>query len=119
MDNTATIATETDSNQQIEFADPDAAQEAAQLRLQLMFLKRLAHLAEIRNAAQAREADPSVLRLIDSSLYSTYWDCARLGRRDEARLVLRLPEQDQTDATTKVPGDLLIDRDTKLSQQPA
>ena len=60
--------------------------------LQQLFLERLDRLA--RRRAICLEHDyPRALRLLNHALYSSYWDCARLGVRSEARRILGLPAE--------------------------
>lgn len=67
-------------------ADQPASRGA--LRLQHLFTKRLSRLAEMKATRQLNEQQR---RLLDYALYSTYWDCVRLGLREEARRLLKLP----------------------------
>ena len=53
--------------------------------MQAFFLRRLDHLVELNAMSQL---DPIHRRLVEYALYSTYWDCVRLGLRDEARLAI-------------------------------
>jgi len=55
-----------------------------------MFLGRLARIND-QHSADGPELSADARRLIDRALYSTYWDCVRLGLRDEARVMLKLP----------------------------
>jgi len=65
----------------IQSADP--AERAAAL-----FLHRIDRLVKMRAMPQLDDADR---RLVDHALYSTYWDCARLGARPRARSVIGMP----------------------------
>jgi len=55
-----------------------------------LFLARLRRVHEQR-AMYGSELTEDARALIDRALYSTYWDCVRLGLRAEAREVLGLP----------------------------
>ena len=55
-----------------------------------LFVGRLRRIKEQRQM-YGPELTPEARCLIDRALYSTYWDCVRLGLRDEARVVLDLP----------------------------
>lgn len=55
-----------------------------------LFVSRLRRIHEQRST-YGPELTAEARYLIDRSMYSTYWDCVRLGLRDEARLVLGLP----------------------------
>lgn len=55
-----------------------------------LFLSRLRRIHEQRTMYGA-ELTVDARQLIDRALYSTYWDCVRLGIRAEAREVLGLP----------------------------
>jgi len=55
-----------------------------------LFLARLRRFHEQRTTDES-ELTVDVRSLIDWALYSTYWDCVRLGLRAEAREVLGLP----------------------------
>ncbi len=55
-----------------------------------LFLARLRRVHEQR-AMYGSELTVDARALIDRALYSTYWDCVRLGLRTEARKVLGLP----------------------------
>jgi len=54
-----------------------------------LFLSRLRRIHEQR-AMYGSALTVDVRSLIDRALYSTYWDCVRLGLRAEAREVLGL-----------------------------
>jgi hypothetical protein len=45
------------------------------------FLERLARLAALKDRPALA---PCQRRLVDQALYATYWDCVRVGARDEA-----------------------------------
>ena len=55
-----------------------------------LFLARLRRVHEQR-AMYGDELTVDARGLIDRALYSTYWDCVRLGLRAEARKCLGLP----------------------------
>ena len=55
-----------------------------------LFLARLRRVHDQR-AMYGNELTEDARALIDRALYSTYWDCVRLGLRTEARQVLDLP----------------------------
>ena len=55
-----------------------------------LFLARLRRVHE-QQALYGNELTDEARSLIDRALYSTYWDCIRLGLRAEAREVLDLP----------------------------
>ena len=55
-----------------------------------LFLARLSRVHEQR-AMYGDELTVDARGLIDRALYSTYWDCVRLGLRAEARKCLGLP----------------------------
>jgi hypothetical protein len=55
-----------------------------------LFLSRLRRVHEQR-AMYGNELTIEARALIDRAVYSTYWDCVRLGLRAEAREVLGLP----------------------------
>ena len=55
-----------------------------------LFLARLRRVHEQR-AMYGGELNEDSRAMIDRALYSTYWDCVRLGSRTEAREVLGLP----------------------------
>jgi len=55
-----------------------------------LFRGRLARIHE-QHSANGPELTAETRRLVDRALYSTYWDCVRLGLRDEARSILDLP----------------------------
>ncbi|MFN0074362.1 MAG: hypothetical protein ACKVVP_23010 [Chloroflexota bacterium] len=55
-----------------------------------LFVARLHRIHEQR-ALYGSELTADARQLIDRALYSTYWDCVRLGLRSEAREVLGLP----------------------------
>jgi len=55
-----------------------------------LFLARLRRFHGLRRTYESDLA-VDVRSLIDRALYSTYWDCVRLGLRAEAREVLGLP----------------------------
>jgi hypothetical protein len=55
-----------------------------------LFLARLRRVHEQRSM-YGNELTVDARALIDRALYSTYWDCVRLGLRAEAREVLGLP----------------------------
>jgi hypothetical protein len=56
-----------------------------------LFLARLDRIRELK-AFYAGELTAEARRLIDRAMYSTYWDCVRLGAREEARSVLGLQQ---------------------------
>jgi hypothetical protein len=60
-------------------------------KLQTHFLERLTRLKEIRNEA-ARSLGNQQRRLLNHALYSTYWDCAELGMKDDAQRLLGMKE---------------------------
>ena len=74
---------------------PAAVEDVTQLQLQLLMLKRLARLNETRETRDPIK-HPRGRLMIDKALYSTYWDCVALGRRDDARMILRLNDTDLT-----------------------
>ncbi len=55
-----------------------------------LFLARLRRFHKQRTMYES-DLTVDVRSLIDRALYSTYWDCVRLGLRAEAREVLGLP----------------------------
>jgi len=55
-----------------------------------LFLGRLTRIHE-QHSLHGPELTAEARRLVDRALYSTYWDCVRLGLRDEARGTLNLP----------------------------
>jgi hypothetical protein len=65
------------------------AQEKKALRA--MFLARLQHITQQRESLGV-ELTGEARHLVDRALYSTYWDCVRLGAREEAREALGLAE---------------------------
>lgn len=54
-----------------------------------MFLARLSRIRELK-AFYGGELTAEARRLIDRAMYSTYWDCVRLGAKEEARSALGL-----------------------------
>jgi hypothetical protein len=62
---------------------------SADVRLQAHFLERLARLQGMREEL-AETLDSQAQRLLDHALYSTYWDCVRLGNKDDAQRLLQL-----------------------------
>lgn len=61
---------------------------AAAAQLHELFLGRLRRLAKIREQRQA-EFNPEGLAMIDRSIFSTYLDCQKYGKREEAIDILR------------------------------
>jgi hypothetical protein len=55
--------------------------------LEELFLARLARLAQLRGMV---DLPLQQRRLVNLALYSTYWDCVRLGLRPTARQMLGL-----------------------------
>ena len=55
-----------------------------------LFLSRLRRVHDQRGMYGTKLTEDA-RALIDRALYSTYWDCVRLGLRAEAREVLDLP----------------------------
>lgn len=70
---------------------PDSGMDPETRPFRELFLARLRRLATLRP-----HCDPDTLerQLVDHALYSTYWDCARLGLRGEAQRILG-PRTDQ------------------------
>jgi hypothetical protein len=62
---------------------------AGHARFRDLFLTRLQRIHQQR-ATYGQELTPDARLLIDRAMYSTYWDCVRLGLRSEARDVLGL-----------------------------
>jgi hypothetical protein len=82
-----------ESTQSVEKGGPNArVSRATQERRAFgdLFLARLRRVDEQR-AMYGEELTVDARGLIDRALYSTYWDCVRLGLRAEARSVLGLP----------------------------
>ena len=65
------------------------AARRARFRLQCLFLERLDRLVRLKATCLEHEYYQP-LRMLDQALYSTYWDCVRLGMRSQARQVLGL-----------------------------
>jgi hypothetical protein len=57
---------------------------------QAHLLQRLHRVVELK-ASPHLDADQR--RLVNHTLYSTYWDCVNLGAQDEATAILKLPRQ--------------------------
>lgn len=55
-----------------------------------LFIGRLARINQ-QHSVGGSELTGDARRLVDRAMYSTYWDCVRLGLRDEARNLLNLP----------------------------
>src|SRR5687767_5488461 len=55
-----------------------------------LFLRRLYRLIEL---SARSDLDPPQRRQVNHALYSTYWDCVRLGMRAKATTILGLPPQ--------------------------
>src|SRR5215203_1493281 len=68
---------------------PSDAEDVRRLQLHLMLLKRLARLNEAREKIDP-VVHPRRRQMVDKALYSTYLDCVEQGRRDDARMILRL-----------------------------
>jgi hypothetical protein len=68
---------------------PASIEDVSQLQLQLLMLKRLARLNETRETRDPIK-HPRARLMIDKAIYSTYWDCVALGRRNDARMILGL-----------------------------
>jgi hypothetical protein len=74
---------------------PAGVEDVSQLQLQLLMLKRLARLNKTR-ATRDPIKHPRGRLLVDKALYSTYWDCVALGRRNDARMILGLNDAELT-----------------------
>ena len=60
------------------------------------FLSRLYRLIELRARPNL---DPVQRRLVNRTLYSTYWDCVSLGIQTKAATILGLPPQQHSTMT--------------------
>jgi hypothetical protein len=68
---------------------------------EVFFLRRLYRLVEL--SAQP-DLDPVQRRQVNHALYSTYWDCTRLGMRSKVTTILGLPPQRQCAAHVSASG---------------
>ena len=57
---------------------------------ELYFVRRLQRLTALRVRT---DIDPVQRRLLNHAMYSTFWDCAGLGLRSTAAMILGLPPQ--------------------------
>jgi hypothetical protein len=58
----------------------------------VFFLCRLYRLIELSTRP---DLDSIQRRQVNHALYSTYWDCAKLGMRTKATTILGLPSQER------------------------